>query len=510
MFSISSQWSLSRHLIIFAVLCINGSAFFGSNRHAKTRFLFQMQAHSDSNVNPRSDRELTYDSLHKSTGNILKVSSVLLLSQMSTSIAPLKANAAGYQAAPSAFASSDFLYTAPLLPQSALLNSLPIQDELVAELQAYLESFVQLINPSDAQENQIERNDSILWTNLRINAQRAAGMFIYNKNELLPDNNTNFNTETAELQRLRRGLSEEYLVQMQQDVLRLVNGSRKSSVSESLRYMRRSLNGLCSVAYMLYPLNRAAAVLQSTVDVDAEVQKEEQKERREEMKQEAKKRKKAAGNLLDSSSDPTNYSNIPRLDGRATVVLTFQKAGPTPSGASDRAQVTIVVDGINHPLTGGNFVDLCLRGQYNNEPIRFDPFEYDHDVVNRTVFGFDKRGYLEEKTGKKREVPLEVLRDARDKNTVRKPKGKTDPNPKVTDGSAKILENMDEKVCIISSDSNTRFTAVGLARNSPVFTKSSPVLSFATNGAIGMMHDIGDENGASQGFFWVQVRYSIV
>ena len=102
MFSISSQWSLSRHLIIFAVLCINGSAFFGSNRQVKSRFLFQM--HLDSNVNPRSDREMTYDSLHKSTGNILKVSSVLLLSQMSTSISPLKANAAGYQAAPSAFA----------------------------------------------------------------------------------------------------------------------------------------------------------------------------------------------------------------------------------------------------------------------------------------------------------------------------------------------------------------------------------------------------------------------
>ena len=494
------HWLPSRHLILAFILCCNSNAFLGVNKKLRSRFPFQMPILFDQNVIPRSDREMSQDVLEKAKTDFAKISSVLLLSQITSAMLPLKAYGAGYQAAPSAFASSDYLYTAPLLPQSALLNSLPIQDELVGELQAYLESFVQLINPSEAQENQIERNDSILWTNLRINAQRAAGMFIYNKNELLPDNNTNFNTETAELQRLRRGLSEEYLVQMQQDVLKLVNGSRKSSVSESLRYMRRSLNALCGVAYMLYPLNRAAVTLPSSQPADLEVEREEERQK----KQQDGKRRRSMGNLLESTSDPTDYTDIPYLDGRATVVLTFRKGSEKFSGGSDSAQATIVVDGINHPLTGGNFIDLCLRGVYDNEPVRFEPFEYDHSVVNRTLFGYSKAGFQDEKSGKKREIPLEVLRDARLKNSVRKPKEITDR--KVSDVSAKILENTDEKVCIIKSDSNTRFTAVGLARNSPVFTKAAPVLSFATNGALGMMHDIGDENGASQGFFWVQVR----
>ena len=523
------MWSSSHHFIIIAVLCCNSYAFLGRGKLQRLHSSSYIRVFFENGATPKSDRDLSYDAVRNSAKSAVELSSLLLLSQLVSAVTPSKVNAAGYQAAPSAFASNDYLYTAPLLPQSALLNSLPIQDELVAELQAYLESFVQLINPSDAQENQIERNDSILWTNLRINAQRAAGMFIYNKDQLLPDNNTNFNTETAELQRLRRGLSEDYLVQMQQDVLRLVNGSRKSSVSESLRYMRRSLNGLCSVAYMLYPLNRALQDVQTAVSADAEVQKEEKREKKEEKKQEERRRKKVEGNLLSSTSDPIDYSNIPRLDGRATVVLTFQKKANSESskfqsgaaGGSDRATVTLVVDGINHPLTGGNFVDLCLRGQYNNEVVRFEPFEYDHGIVNRTVLGFSKTGFLEEKTGKKREIPLEVLRDARDKNTVRKAKDKSKEKdkekerekdkdqgegPSLSDVSAKVLENTDEKLCIINSDSNGRFTAVGLARNSPVFTKAVPVLSFATNGAIGMMHDVGDENGASQGFFWVQVR----
>ena len=513
------MWSARRYWIVASILCSYSHAFLGYNQQMKTRCPFQVTPLFDEKSNPRTDRDMSYGMIQKSTENLLKVSSVLLLSQLAATMLPSKANAAGYQAAPSAFASNDYLYTAPLLPQSALLNSLPIQDELVAELQAYLESFVQLINPSEAQENQIERNDSILWTNLRINAQRAAGMFIYNKNELLPDNNTNFNSETAETQRLRRGLSEDYLVTMQQDVLRLVNGSRKSSVSESLRYMRRSLNGLCNVAYMLYPLNRVVPTILPSSAVDAEIDREREREKRDVERIEEKKRKKVEGNVLFSTSDPTNYSNIPRLDGRATVVLTFQRSNANLNFANnlpadkiekrpDRACVTIVVDGINHPLTGGNFVDLCLKGIYNNVPVNFEPFEYDHESVNRTVFGFDKGGYTDEKTGKKRQIPLEVLRDARDKNTPKRAKGKTS-DIKSSDTAAKNLETIDGKISIINSDSSSRFTAVGLARNSPVFTKAAPVLSFATNGAIGMMHGVGDENGASQGFFWVQVDRSL-
>jgi peptidyl-prolyl cis-trans isomerase B (cyclophilin B) len=54
-----------------------------------------------------------------------------------------------------------------------------------------------------------------------------------------------------------------------------------------------------------------------------------------------------------ASSSP-QLSNLPRLEGKATVVLTV-KGSP----------VTIEVDGTNAPITAGNFVDLVQRGVYN-------------------------------------------------------------------------------------------------------------------------------------------------
>ena len=73
-----------------------------------------------------------------------------------------------------------------------------------------------------------------------------------------------------------------------------------------------------------------------------------------------------------------------------------------------------------------------------------------------------------------------------------------------------------------TSGETKRFIATGSARNSAVFTKAAPVLSFATDGAIGMYHNIGDGiivltnipkifvkkkqsgNGASTSFFWTR------
>jgi len=89
--------------------------------------------------------------------------------------------AIGYEAALSAYSPGLSLYSTPLLPQSALLNSLPLKDTLIGQLQAYLESFIQLISPSAIQELQLSRNNSVLWTNLCINSQRAAGILIYNR-----------------------------------------------------------------------------------------------------------------------------------------------------------------------------------------------------------------------------------------------------------------------------------------------------------------------------------------
>jgi hypothetical protein len=92
----------------------------------------------------------------------------------------------GYEAADSAFSPMQSLYATPSLPQSALLNSVPIENELVGQLQAFLESFAQLSDPSPSQTAQLNRNNSLLWSNLRTNAQRAAGMFLYNEALLAP------------------------------------------------------------------------------------------------------------------------------------------------------------------------------------------------------------------------------------------------------------------------------------------------------------------------------------
>jgi hypothetical protein len=135
-----------------------GSALSTAPHHTT----FQSSLHS-----PILDKTL----LQKSARDFASLAVMLSLPIFNSRVA----RAVGYEAAPSAFSPSKYLYTVPFLPQSALLNSLPFGNELVAELQAYLESFVQLINPTDTQENQIEKNDSMLWTNLRVNAQRAAG-----------------------------------------------------------------------------------------------------------------------------------------------------------------------------------------------------------------------------------------------------------------------------------------------------------------------------------------------
>lgn len=426
---------------------------------------------------------------------------------------------AGYKAAASAFAPGKILYTNPLLPQSALLNSLPLRNELVAELQAYLESFVQLINPSDRQADQMKSNTSALWNNLRINSQRAAGMFLYNREGLTPLASP---YDTTDAQLMRRGLSDQHLDQMQSDVLRLVNASRRSSVSDSLRYMRRSLNELCNVASLLVPLNESeaaatfaaatAGLRDDNEDDDDDVDRNDNRNG---------KSTSSTGTLLSQQRPPMPFLNIPRLLGRATVVLSFQRPGPeriVPSSLASEdgtALVTLVVDGTNYPLTGGSFLDLCLRGYYNQIPVRCDPFEFEGDRVMRTVFGSEKAPFNEPLAVKPRRLPLEVLRDSR--TTLAVPAATTtstssnsgNGNSSSATVSAFNGGSNGGPSFVSSSDSSTsavsRFTATGLARNSAVFTKAQPVLSFATYGSIGMVHSIGDGlgDGASSSFFWV-------
>ena len=378
------------------------------------------------------------------------------------------ADARGYKAVQSPYSPlKPLLYSPPLLPQSALINSLPIDNPLIGEIQAYVESFVQLLNPSPAQELQLKQNNSVLWNNLRINAQRAAGMMIYNRASLLPAVDE---TESKERQVERQRRGEISLITLQTDVLRLVNASRRSSVQDSLRCMRYALNTLSYVGYLSVPHRvlvayntKGVAAASSAYPVPS--------------------RTKSANIFAGSTERGLRLDVPPSLIGRATVALEFRKGGGKGKDRDrdrdrdrDKAKrtsvVRLVVDGIYHPLTGGNFVDLCKRGYYDNTPVESGLLDLDGAgtlTLPRTLVARrDEKGnvktYTNPATGLERRIPLEVLRE--------------DPDPE-----------------------KGRTTFIGTARNAAVFTKASPVSSFATYGAVGMFHPRGDGNGASIGFF---------
>ena len=155
----------------------------------------------------------------------------------------------------------------------------------------------------------------------------------------------------------------------------------------------------------------------------------------------------------------------------------------------DQGSITLLVDGINYPITSGNFIDLCLKGYYDNERVSYQTYEdfglpfsdSDSDSsrssssgsssVNRniTIIGNTIKEYIDPLTMKSRRIPLEIFRE--DKNRY-------------------------------------RFTALGAAKNSVVYTKANPLQSFATYGAIGMYHPRMNLNGGSSAFFWCPMNHT--
>jgi peptidylprolyl isomerase len=79
------------------------------------------------------------------------------------------------------------------------------------------------------------------------------------------------------------------------------------------------------------------------------------------------------------ASIPSEYDDLPRLLGRATVEFTLKKPNGAPFDIEgelfDKARLLMVIDGFTSPITGGNFVDLVQKGFYKNLPInRSDGF----------------------------------------------------------------------------------------------------------------------------------------
>ncbi|MFM9267884.1 peptidylprolyl isomerase [Tychonema sp. BBK16] len=111
----------------------------------------------------------------------------------------------------------------------------------------------------------------------------------------------------------------------------------------------------------------------------------------------------------------SQFSNLPRLEGKATVVMTV-KGSP----------ITIELDGTNAPITAGNFVDLIQKGVYDGlvfhrvvrEPEPFvvqggDPQGKDPKFPAARL---GTGGFIDQKTSTERRIPLEI-------------KAKAAPNP---------------------------------------------------------------------------------
>ena len=145
-------------------------------------------------------------------------------------------------------------------------------------------------------------------------------------------------------------------------------------------------------------------------------------------------------------------SNLPKLEGKATVVMTV-KGSP----------ITLEVDGTNAPITAGNFVDLVQRGVYDGlvfhrvvrEPQPFvvqggDPQGKDPKFpVDRLGTG----GFIDPATSQARYIPLEI-----------KPKGAESPIYSKTLKSARISQ---------PPELQHKRGAIAMARSQPTDSASS-------------------------------------
>ncbi|CAN8071407.1 unnamed protein product [Agarophyton chilense] len=105
---------------------------------------------------------------------------------------------------------------------------------------------------------------------------------------------------------------------------------------------------------------------------------------------------------------PDEYLSLPRLLGRATVEMVVRKADGEPFDIEGtiykEGKMTIVLDGYSAPLSAGTFADLVNKGFYDQTPIiRSDGFIIQGGKPEKG------EGYVDEKSGTTRTVPLEVF-----------------------------------------------------------------------------------------------------
>jgi len=114
---------------------------------------------------------------------------------------------------------------------------------------------------------------------------------------------------------------------------------------------------------------------------------------------------------------PEEYSDLPQLEGgRATVEMVLKKGDGgkfrVEGKLYDKAEMKMVIDGFNAPVTGGNFIDLVDKGFYNNMNIqRSDGFVVqtgDPDGPADGYVGTPSKSVGKGKHGE-RLIPLEIF-----------------------------------------------------------------------------------------------------
>ena len=145
---------------------------------------------------------------------------------------------------------------------------------------------------------------------------------------------------------------------------------------------------------------------------------------------------------------PSEFNNLPRLLGRATVSI-----------KTNKGDMKAIIDGYNAPLTAGAFMDLAIKGFYNGLPInRAEEFF----VLQTGDPEGTNIGYIDPETNEERYVPLEIR-----------------------------LPNQSETIYKETFEERGLYTA-------------TPTLPFATPGALGWSHSGNSVNdGSSQFFFFL-------
>ena len=152
---------------------------------------------------------------------------------------------------------------------------------------------------------------------------------------------------------------------------------------------------------------------------------------------------------------PSEYSSLPRLEGRAEVELVVKKAKGvfkiSDTFTTDTVTFVVAVDGYSHPLSAGNFVDLVKQKHYDGVKFKSE------ELIAQTTG-----------TQSARRIPLELFY-------------KADSIP--TYG--------------ITADDEDRALDVQL-------------LPFQAVGAVGLARDVDDVDSASEDFFFLKWKQGLV